>query len=688
MSAKNSINPFEQRFRQVHLDFHTSEYITEIGAQFDPDEFAEALKKARVNSINCFGRCHHGYIYYDSQKFPERRHPHLSRNLLVEQIEACHRRDIRVPIYLTLQIDHFTARQHPEWRLINPDGMPYDGLMNTPSFWKLLCLNTPYVDFLKEHVAELFDLMPVDGIWLDIIQARDCSCQYCWNDMEKQGLDPRKTQDRHRFADHMVKEFMFDMTAHIRKFDQDCVIYYNGGHIWPFHQRASQAFTHFELESLSSTDYWPYPYFQTTARYARNLGKDIVGMTGKFHTSWGDFHSYKSQPALEFDCFQSLAITGRCSIGDQLHPSGKIDQATYELVGAVYSQVEAKEPWCRGAKAVSEIGVLSTEEYEYVKFQHHPHSLTGAVRMLLETGQQFDVLDCSMDFEKYKLLVLPDHYPITDIAKTKLEKFLANGGKLIASFEAGMDSDKTDFQLEALGVRKASDGPVTEDGSLARGLNTLTNAYVEYIIPTGEIGTGLKPTEYVMYTRGMDIACLADTKVLAYNTRSYFDRQYKHFCSHRQTPSSGAQGSPAIVQNGNVIYFSHPIFTMHYEKAPWWGKQMFLNAVQMLMGESLVASNAPSTAIITLNEQASENRQVLHILHYVPERRGQEFDVIEDIIPLHDISVSVRTLQVVRQVQIVPQQETLGFTYEDKKVKFVIPRVYGHQMIEISFGQP
>ena len=124
--------------------------------------------------------------------------------------------------------------------------------------------------------------------------------------MEKQGLDPRKTRDRYVFAEKMVREFMLDMTEHIRRYSKECTIYYNSGHISPFHRRAAKAFTHYELESLSSSDWWPYPYFQTTARYARTLGKDFVGMTGKFHSTWGDFHSFKSKAALEFDCFQSL----------------------------------------------------------------------------------------------------------------------------------------------------------------------------------------------------------------------------------------------------------------------------------------------------------------------------------------------------------------------------------------------
>jgi hypothetical protein len=87
------------RFRQIHLDFHTSESIGGVGSQFDPEEFVTTLEKARVNSITCFARCHHGWIYYDTKLNPERRHPHLAVNLLKAQIDVCHARNIRVPIY-------------------------------------------------------------------------------------------------------------------------------------------------------------------------------------------------------------------------------------------------------------------------------------------------------------------------------------------------------------------------------------------------------------------------------------------------------------------------------------------------------------------------------------------------------------------------------------------------------------
>jgi len=50
--GKKNMRAIDLRFRQVHLDFHTSEHIEGIGAQFDPDEFASTLEKAHVNLVN------------------------------------------------------------------------------------------------------------------------------------------------------------------------------------------------------------------------------------------------------------------------------------------------------------------------------------------------------------------------------------------------------------------------------------------------------------------------------------------------------------------------------------------------------------------------------------------------------------------------------------------------------------
>ena len=54
-------------FRQVHLDFHTSEKIDGIGSEFSKENFQAMLKLGHVNSITVFSKCHHGWTYHPTK---------------------------------------------------------------------------------------------------------------------------------------------------------------------------------------------------------------------------------------------------------------------------------------------------------------------------------------------------------------------------------------------------------------------------------------------------------------------------------------------------------------------------------------------------------------------------------------------------------------------------------------------
>ena len=51
---------FSLKFRQLHLDFHTSEDIPGIGEEFDREGFIAALKEGHIDSVTLFSKCHHG----------------------------------------------------------------------------------------------------------------------------------------------------------------------------------------------------------------------------------------------------------------------------------------------------------------------------------------------------------------------------------------------------------------------------------------------------------------------------------------------------------------------------------------------------------------------------------------------------------------------------------------------------
>jgi hypothetical protein len=252
----------------------------------------------------------------------------------------------------------------------------------------------------------------------------------------------------------------------------------------------------------------------------------------------------------------------------------------------------------------------------------------------------------------------------------------------------------------------ASEGPRDAEGNLVRGEFFPRGDYVDYLLPEGEIGQGLPPTEHVMYIRGMDVRAQAGAEVLASIYPSYFDRTWEHFCSHRQTPSAGAAGNPSIVRNGGVIYFSSPLFTLYDRMAPPWCKRLLLNALAMFLPQPLVRHGGPSTLFVSLTEQSanstsqgsegdlreaashsgSPQRLILHLLHYIPERRGTEFDVIEDVIPLYNVPISLRTGRPVGSVTVAQGAEPLPFDRDGERVSFTVPEVVGHQMIAINFA--
>lgn len=670
----------ELRFRQIHMDFHTSEKILSVGDKFDAEDFAGTLDEARVNSITCFARCHHGMLYYNSRRFPELIHPGLkNKNLLQEQIDACHKRGIRLPVYTTIQWDYHMSKLHPDWCCMTAEGGLVEGCgeecnkIYEPGFYRTLCVNNPeYRQFLKDHIEDFFEVLTperIDGIFLDIVNVVDCSCEHCVKGMLDQGYNPEVKEDRTRYAVQMLKEFRLEMTEFIRSLKADVSIFYNGGHVGPVAVDAKDAFTHWELESLPSGD-WGYTHFTNTVRYARTTGMDYLSHTGKFHTMWGDFHSFKNPEALQYECFRMLAYNSKCLIGDQLNPDGEMSKPVYDLIGSVYREVEKKEPWCTNAKAVVDIALV-TDEWQVQKAQcggSVSAPVNGACAVLDELGYQFDIVDEKTDWKPYKVLILPDIIWFDETLAKKAECFVAGGGKIIATGKSGLDKNHTRFMLDCLGIKYVGEAPFSPD----------------FIMPNDIIGKKLPKTEHVMYLKGEQVEAeegivLADTYV------PYFNRTWQHFCSHRHTPSCHEKGYPAVVKNGDCIYFMHPLFSIYQSKHPRWCREMMKDALEMLLPDPVLRHNGPTTMITTINEQETEKRYVMHALHYIPMKNCDDLYTIDDIIPLYHVKFSVKTEKPIVKIRSVPEEKEIIFQKNGDRIEFCLDVLNGHAMIEMSY---
>ncbi len=645
------------RKRQVHLDFHTNGTLP-VGKKFSKEQFQNALKIGHVDSITVFSKCHHGWSYHPTQA--NEMHPELDFDLLGAQLEACKEIDVRAPVYISAGYDEKDFVKHPEWHHIRSSDKADVAEYESETHFHLLCFNTGYLEALCAQIEEVMVKYDPCGIFLDIISPRVCYCEKCLADMKAAGLDVESEKDRVAFGDIVFKKYLQRTNEAVRRHSATATIYHNEGHVPKGDYTYIDANTHLELESLP-TGGWGYDHFPLSAAYVRTL-KDVefLGMTGKFHHSWGEFGGFKHPNALIYETALSIANGAGCSIGDQMHPLGEMNMATYGLIGKAYAQVEEKEPWVNGAVNIADIAVLSAES---LTGQRNHKADFGANRMLLEGKYLYNFVDSTMDLAGYKLLIVPDVAVLCDTVLEKIKAFAARGGKVIASGEALVKDGRfvLDFGAEYIGK----------------------NEYEPtYFVPHFDTVNG--NTEYVMRCNSY-LFTATDGEVLADVQNPYFNRTAEHFCSHAHAPNNPEVSAPAVIVKGNLAYIGWNIFTAYAQHGHLCFKELFTFVIEKLLGtEKSVAVALPDRGVVTLTGQADKNRKILHLLFAHTTVRGERTEVIEDVVPLYNVPCKVKCANKPSAVTLVPEGKSIDFDYADGYVSFSVPEVYIHQMAEIK----
>ena len=622
------------RYRQIHLDFHTSEHIPGIGSAFDPDDFVATLKAAHVDSVTIFAKCHHGWSYYPTRVGAP--HPQLARpDLMGDMVKALSAADIECPIYISVQWDERNARIHPEWRARSATENRFDPGQLTAG-WHTLCLNhKAYRDELLEHAREVARNYETQGIFFDIILTPDCVCAQCLASMAEHGLDPENPTDRLKNDEWVNERFRRETTEALRAEFPGLRIFYNCGHIHKQGLKRFATYSHLELESLP-TGGWGYDHFPSSARYAATLGMDFLGQTGKFHTSWGEFSGFKHPDALEYEVAQMVALGAKCLVGDQLHPDGSINPDTYASIAPAYSRIEKLEPFLEAAKQVSEVAIVAAEYFHPVGARNN-HSDDGAAQMLLELKRPFDVIDPSATFENYRVLILPDEIPVEGEMAVRLQAFVAQGGKLLLSGTSGLAADGS-FAVPA-GIRSAGE-PVAFTPS--------------YLKADAELDADMTRSPFVMYGTAQTVTAEGAT-VLAQIVPPYFNRTYAHFSSHQHAPDNptAAPLGAGVTLHGGIAYVAYPIFAMYHAVGQPLYKYIVRGLLDHLLPEPALTTELPSAGRASLTYQANENRHILHLLYGPPQVRGKSvplpngdgvrvMEMIEDIPAIGPVSATVR----------------------------------------------
>jgi hypothetical protein len=648
------------RTRQIHLDFHTSPFIRDVGVDFDAGEFAKSMLAAHVNSVTVFAKCHHGHLYYNT-KHPAR-HPGLKRglDLLGEQVEALHRAGIRAPIYISVLCDEYAADEHPEWIAREVDGRPVGAGPLAPG-WQIVDMASPYQDYLADQTAEVLKVFkPVDGIFFDMCWDQPSLSNFAVEAMAKGNLNPEDEDHRLKYAHELSLQYMKRFFRMVRGSSRDATVFFNGRPYWrmrddlPFQTQA-------EIEALP-TGGWGYLYFPKNVRFARTLGVPVMGMTARFHKSWADFGGLKPYPALEYETSQMVSLGAVCSVGDQLHPRGTLDRGAYALIGKAYARIEAREPWTIGATPVAEVGVFQIPAGTRVN-EGVSGADEGAARMLMQLKHQFNMIDARSDLRPYDLLILPDRVGLDAGLIARLRAFVKQGGALLSTGFSGVSDDGTKLLLTDLPIEP-------------RGISPYETTYIRF---GDEIVIDVPDSDHVIYERGLRITPARGGRSLATVVEPYFNRSWKHFSSHFQTPADKPSKFSAACVKGRVAHIAYPIFTAFHNHGNIPFKLLVRNIVSRLLPEPLLRIDAPSSTEATMMRQ--KNRTIVHILQYTPQRRTQKLDLLEDIVPIFDVPLSVKLAKAPKRVYLAPEEATLPFEYLRGRVNLRVPRVDGHAMV-------
>jgi hypothetical protein len=663
------------RFRQIHLDFHTSPLIPDVGVDFDAPSFANTLDEARVNWITLFGKCHHGMSYYPTKAGVM--HPGLKFDLLGAQIEACKRKGIATPVYISLRVDQHigTTRQDLVVRL--EDGKLW-GPSASQASWYQICLgNKEYIDYAAAQTEEVLKGYDADGIFYDMCYYPPdpgCFCERCLARLQDAGHSRYDADAHRRQTWEILKDYTTRLANLCRDLRPNATVFFNS-RVTPNVHRELDTLTHLEIESLS-TGGWGYLFFPCWSRAVRTYPRPLQGMTARFHKSWADFGGLKTGAQLDYEAGTVLAAGGVLNVGDQLHPRGALDRGAYEIIGRTFKRVEALEPYCRGAEPLTDIAVLILPESKLAAAGEEDSrgsltidaSVEGAAACLAALKHQWSGESPDRDnLEAYRVVIIPDRGYLSHEMIDRLRAFFLRGGAILFSHEATL-----------------SDGSFTLPESPARyvGECPWTPSYMKL---GPELGAGLPDTILVNYRAGSYVKPVGGANALGEVWQPYFNRAPEHFSSHNQTPVDKPTGHPVAVvaADRKIAYVYAPVFRGYREDAFHVYKEIVGNLLTHLLPDPLVrpVENVPPAMEISMLRQSAKGRWLAHLVNFQPQRRTAASEYIEATAYSPDVTFEVRTGIPPTAVTLAPNDDPVEFSMDGAYCRVTLPRVGAHEIV-------
>jgi len=604
-------------YRKIHLDFHTHPEIRGVCQDFDPDRFAGTLADAGVDDVVLFAKDHYGHAFFRSEVNAV--HPHLETEFLPLAADACRRRGIHTEAYISVCCDYVTFQAHEDWSCRNADG----SIAQWSEALVLLDLASPLLEqVVIPFTEEVVRRMAIDGLWFDIVMYPNDGLYsaFVTDELKRRGLADTP-EDRGLAARAVAIEAQRRLFEAARAVRPDIDVLFNNQAIlgdtlaYPYNDC---------IEIESDPSHWPQYDLPLRCRYIRGTGKFHHGLTTRFHRCWGDFGGLQSPVQLQFEIGNILAAGSPCvSLGDHLHPRGKLEGSVYRLIGGAYEHCKRVAPLVDGAAPLEEVALLvepCPAPYNTAS-QQSQTPLLGATRALIEEHVQFSVRDAGEEIPEGVAMLLPGGSPLPPDVVAKVKRQVAAGRALLA------------FGDHVLGFEDLAGCGAAEETGLA-GQHLL----FENLLADEMIGD----TPHAVYGKVRCFAPGEQTEVIARTMDPLFDETLAKTYHGYGPADYDAPPRPAIVATGGVILCGVPLPQLVHTEGAWALLTAMGRLLRRLVPEPLVATDAGATIEVALHRKDAD--LIVHLVASRMPRYGTPPVRMRSFEPVRGVTVHVRSV--------------------------------------------
>ena len=398
--------------------------------------------------------------------------PYLKGDSLQDIIAACHAAGIRVIARTDFsKVRRPIYEEHPDWAYRTPEGgiVDYNGDVH-------VCINGPYQqEYALRIIEELLSTHDFDGIFFNMggYQTRDysghyyglCHCAHCQRRFhEVYGLALPATENP---RDPVYRRYV-EFKAHtVREHGER--VYRFITERWPHlcianHTDFRRGFI--RQESNTALDR-PLPHWQYSAsdntKWAVGTFPEMV--SSNTTVDFIDFpyrHVAVSPHQQALRLVQSLANGGALDSYVIGRLDNHADRSGFAAIRDIYHYHALNEETYRGLRSKAAIALLKPVQGDETEYR-------GWFRVLVENHFLFDVLTAGdalgVPWSSYRAIIVPGLPALSDTLTARLDRFVAEGGCLIATGQSGFrdahDEPRITPALTSLGIEQVLD--VRED---------------------------------------------------------------------------------------------------------------------------------------------------------------------------------------------------------------------------------